>query len=174
MYSGSLVRLRAPEQADVPAFHRWFNDRGVTATFGGRYPVTMAMERDWVAANGASSFATGAHFAVETLAGELVGSCGLFKADPEDRTAELGLIIGEQERWGRGYGTEAVRLICRFGFEEMNLHRIGLLVFAHHAPARRVYEKAGFVVEAVAREAHWDEGRWFDDVHMGLLAGELR
>jgi RimJ/RimL family protein N-acetyltransferase len=174
MLTGSLVRLRAPEPADLAAFHRWFNDRRVTATLGARYPMTVAGQREWLAAREASSFAAGAHFAIETLAGDLVGSCGLFGVHPEDRRGEVGLIIGEPAEWGRGYGTDALRLLCRFGFEEMGLHRIELLVFADHAPARRVYERLGFVVEAVARENHWADGRWLDDVHMALLAGELR
>jgi RimJ/RimL family protein N-acetyltransferase len=105
----------------------------------------------------------------------LLGVCGLYKtALPENRSAEMFVQLGNKEQWGRGYGTDTVRTLCRFGFEEMSLHRIELLVFAHHTPARRVYEKLGFVQEAVAREAHWGDGRWYDDVHMSLLEGELR
>lgn len=174
MYSGSLVRLRAPEPEDAESFHAWFNDRDVTRGLGVRYPLSMAVERDWVERSAAPSYA-GCHFAVETLDGVLLGTCGLYGTDPpEDRCAELGITIGNKAYWGRGYGTDVVRTLCRFGFEEMGLHRIELLVFAHHAAARRVYEKAGFVVEAIAREAHWDDGEWWDDVHMALLAGSSR
>ena len=116
-----------------------------------------------------------AHFAIETLDGVLLGTGGLYNtAAPENRSAELGVTIGNKAMWGRGYGTDAVRTLCRFGFDEMNLHRIELIVFAHHAPARHVYEKVGFRVEAVARSAHWGDGRWYDDVHMAMLEGELR
>jgi RimJ/RimL family protein N-acetyltransferase len=174
VYPGSLVRLRAPESSDVDAFYDWFNDREVTAGLGSRYPFSMATERDWVERNGVASYAN-AHFAVETLDGELLGSCGLFHtALPENRSAELGITIGNKAYWGRGYGTDTVRTLCRFGFDEMNLHRIELLVFAHHVAARRTYEKCGFAVEAVAREAHWGDGRWYDDVHMAVFADGLR
>ncbi|HEU0132219.1 MAG TPA: GNAT family protein [Mycobacteriales bacterium] len=174
MYAGSLVRLRAPEARDVDDFHAWFNDPEVTATLGARYPVTLRAEREWVEQHGVVSYGS-AHFSIETLDGVLLGSCSLAStAVPENRGAELGITIGNKAYWGRGYGTDAVRTLCRFGFEEMNLHRIELLVFAHHAAARRVYEKVGFAVEAVAREAHWGEGRWYDDVHMALLEGGLR
>ncbi|MDQ1712405.1 MAG: hypothetical protein QOE45_1855 [Frankiaceae bacterium] len=174
MYPGSLVRLRAPEAADADAFYEWFNDAEVTAGLGVRYPLSLATEREWVERNGVASYGS-AHFAVETLDGVLLGSCGLFNtAVPENRSAELGITIGNKAYWGRGYGTDTVRTLCRFGFEEMNLHRIELLVFAHHARARRAYEKAGFVVEAVAREAHWGDGRWYDDVYMALFADGAR
>lgn len=174
MYSGSLVRLRAVEPRDAEAFYEWHNDPQVTSTLGVRYPVTRAAEREWFEQAGLPSYA-GCYLAVETFDGVLLGTCGLYEtALPENRTAELGIQLGNKSYWGRGYGTDAVRTTCRFGFEEMNLHRIELIVFAHHAAALRVYEKVGFTVEAVAREAHWGDGRWYDDVHMALLEGELR
>ncbi|HEV2890130.1 MAG TPA: GNAT family protein [Frankiaceae bacterium] len=175
MYAGSLVRLRAPEPRDAEDFHRWFNDPDVTGTLGVRYPLSMSVEREWVERSGVGSY-TNCHFAIETLAdGVLLGSCGLFEtALPENRCAVLGVTLGNKEYWGRGYGTDTVRTLCRFGFGEMNLHRIELLVFAHNAAARRVYAKVGFVEEAVARQAHWGDGEWWDDVHMALLEGELR
>jgi RimJ/RimL family protein N-acetyltransferase len=173
MYSGSLVRLRAHEAGDAEALYEWFNDREVVATLGARYPVTRQVERDWVEQRGLVTYATAA-FAVETLdGGVFIGNAGLFRTEPENRCAELGITLGDKAYWGRGYGTDVVRTLCRFGFEELGLHRIELLVFAHNAAARRVYAKCGFVEEAVARKAHWGHGRWYDDVHMGLLDGEL-
>lgn len=174
MYQGTLVRLRAPEPRDAEPFYAWFNDTEATAGLGLRYPVTLQAERDWVERGAVPSYA-GAHFAVETHEGRLLGTCGLYDTNwPENRSAELGVALVDKTQWGKGYGTDTVRTLCRFGFEEMNLHRIELLVFAQHTAARAVYRKVGFVEEAVARQAHWGDGRWYDDVHMGLLEGELR
>lgn len=174
MYSGSLVRLRAVEPRDVEDFHRWFNDPDVTGTLGVRYPMSVGAEREWVEHAGVPSYAN-CHFAVETLDGVLLGSCGLFEtAQPENRCAQLGITLGNKAYWNRGYGTDTMRMLCGFGFGEMGLHRIELMVFAHHAAARRVYEKVGFAEEAYAREAHWGDGAWWDVVHMALLEGELR
>lgn len=174
MYSGSLVRLRALESGDAEAIHRWVNDPDVTRMLGIRYPISLQTERDWIEKAGVLAY-DNVKFAVETHDGELLGWCGLFGTEsPENRCAELGITLGNKAYWGRGYGTDTVRTLCRFGFDEMGLHRIELLVFAHHAPARRLYEKVGFVEEAVARGAHWGDGEWYDDVHMSLLEGELR
>lgn len=174
MYSGSLVRLRALEPGDVADLHRWANDPEVTRTLGIRYPLSLATEREWVEKAGMPSYGH-IRLAVETHDGVLLGNCGFFGTEaPENRCAELGINLGNKAYWGRGYGTDTVRTLCRFGFGELNLHRIELLVFAHHAPARHVYEKVGFVVEGVARKAHWGDGEWYDDVHMSLLEGELR
>ena len=175
MYYGTLVRLRAPEPGDVEALYAWFNDAEATVGLGLRYPVPRRAEREWVERNAVSSYAGGAHFAVEAHDGTLLGTVGLFDtAHPENRCAQLGVALVDRTKWHQGYGTDAVRTVCRFGFEEMNLHRIELLVFADHTYARRAYERVGFVVEGVARRAHWDHGRYQDDVLMALLEGELR
>lgn len=173
MVTGTLVRLRAPEPRDAESFYRWFNDPAAIAGLGLRYPVPRKVERDWVTAQATPSYAA-TRFAVETLDGTLLGSCGLFDGSAENRSAELGVAVVDRAQQGKGYGTDTVRTLCRFGFEQMGLHRIELLVFAQHETARAVYEKVGFVTEGVARQAHWGDGRWYDDVHMSLLEGELR
>lgn len=171
MYEGALVRLRAPEPGDADRLYEWFNDAGATRGLGLRYPMTRQSQRDWVAAHADPSYAS-ALFAVETREGRLLGISGLMDTGlPENRCAQLGIDLVDRTQWNKGYGTDTVRTLCRFGFEEMGLHRIELRVFAFHAAARRVYEKAGFDVEAVARSAYWDDGAWHDDVFMALLEG---
>lgn len=173
MVEGTLVRLRAPRPADADAFYEWFNDPEATKGLGMRYPVTRQAERDWVTSSAEPS-EEHARFAVETLDGRLLGTCGLFDISAENRSAELGVALTDKTQWGNGYGTDTVRTLCRHGFGTLNLHRIELLVFAFHERAIRTYERVGFVREAVAREAHWGDGRWYDDVYMSLLEGELR
>jgi RimJ/RimL family protein N-acetyltransferase len=172
-FEGKLIRLRAWEPEDEPAIFRWINDPEVTEYLHARYPFSHAQERDWLVRTGTPGYGQ-ASFAVETLAGSrLIGSCGLHASSPENRSAVLGIMIGEKDCWDGGYGTDVMRTLCRFGFEQMNLHRIELDVFAPHARARHVYEKIGFKVEGVRREAHYQSGRYFDFVTMGLLEGEL-
>lgn len=173
MYLGSLVRLRAPEPGDVTWLYERFNDADAVRGLGLRYPVSRAAEAEWVEQRGVTSYAS-AHFVVETHDGQPLGTCGLFDtAYPENRSAQLGIAIVDRSQWGKGYGTDTMRTLCRFGFAEMNLHRIELWVFADHARAIHVYEKVGFVREGVARRRHWNDG-WHDDVLMSLLEGELR
>ena len=73
---------------------------------------------------------------------------------------------------GRGLGTEAVRMIVGYGFEQLALHRIALEVYSFNPRARHVYEKVGFVAEGVLRDAlHWDD-QWIDATVMSILAPE--
>lgn len=169
---GDLVRLRAKEPEDEPLFHQWVNDPEVTRHLVVRYPMSHAQERDYTATPVTYQNAT---FAVVRRHDDtLIGNVTLRRTSPENRSAELGLMIGAKECWGQGYGTDAVRTVCRFGFGMMNLHRIELEVFAGNDRARRIYDRLGFREEAVRREAHFAFGRYTDAVIMGLLEGELQ
>jgi len=92
---------------------------------------------------------------------------------PENRCGVLGITIGDRRYWDRGYGTDAMRVICRFGFDTMNLHRIELDVYGRNERARKVYARVGFVEEGRKREAVYKNGRYDDIVVMGLLRSEL-
>jgi RimJ/RimL family protein N-acetyltransferase len=82
------------------------------------------------------------------------------------------ITIGEKEVWGRGYGTEATRLMLDHAFGGLGLHRVALTVFEFNERAIRAYLRCGFVVEGRARESIWRDGRWWDEVGMSILATE--
>jgi RimJ/RimL family protein N-acetyltransferase len=83
------------------------------------------------------------------------------------------VYIGEQDYWGGGYGTDTMKVICRYGFEMMRLHGISLWVVPENTAARHVYEKVGFVEEGRKRESFRRDGKWHDTILMSLLEGEL-
>ncbi|MFI6404447.1 GNAT family N-acetyltransferase [Streptomyces sp. NPDC050548] len=103
--------------------------------------------------------------------GELLGEVVLHEWDTTARSCTFRTLIGPRGR-GRGIGTEATRLIVGYAFEQLGLHRIQLEVYGHNHRARRVYEKVGFVVEGVRREARLRDGEWADDVLMAILDHE--
>ncbi len=82
------------------------------------------------------------------------------------------ITIGEHDAWGRGLGTEATELMVGHAFERLVLHRVGLTVFSYNMRAIRAYEKVGFRIEGRLRDAIQREGRYFDEVQMGILADE--
>lgn len=109
--------------------------------------------------------------------GELVGEVVLYDWDPSARSCTFRTLVGPRGR-GRGLGSEATRLIVGHAFERVGLHRVELEVYADNPRARRVYEKAGFMVEGIRREAALRNGEWVDDVLMAVLdhewAGHVR
>jgi RimJ/RimL family protein N-acetyltransferase len=172
-FEGKLVRLKAREPEEEPDAYRWFNDPDVTEFLTMRYPQSHRQEREFLDRMSAPSYQE-CEFAIETFDGKYIGGCGLSGGRPENREATLGIAIGDKTYWGGGYGTDAMRVLCRFGFDMMNLHRIQLDVFSENLRAIHVYKKVGFQVEGTRREAFFQYGRYLDIVVMGLLEGELR
>ncbi len=170
MYQGDKVRLRAFEQSDLEANHAFVNDYGTLRGMmsGIPFPASMEDERQWLSQQ--SSYTRGEYqFAVENLAGELVGRCGAIRVDWKNRVAELAIMIGAPYR-GRGYGREAMALLCDFCFREMNLHRLKVSVFAFNEAALRCYAANGFEREGVLREEIWRDGAYRDVILLGRLA----
>jgi RimJ/RimL family protein N-acetyltransferase len=76
--------------------------------------------------------------------------------------------------WNRGMGTEAMELLTRYAFQELNLHRLQLTVFEYNERAQAVYLKVGFSIEGRMREWIQRDGKRYDMLQMGLLASEWR
>jgi len=167
---GDSVRLRAVEDADVEWGNAHFWNPNVTRFLVAVWPESSAGTRAFLEGQRASE--TSVLFLIETLEGDPVGACSLDAITPRARTAELGIWIAE-ERWSEGLGTDAVRTLCRFGFREMNLSRIGLHVYDFNARGLQAYEKVGFRQEGRLRGDQFVDGHHVDAVVMGLLAGEL-
>jgi RimJ/RimL family protein N-acetyltransferase len=169
-FEGRLIRLRAVEEKDLPLIHDLFNDPRVQRTLAITWLQPHAGTREWW--EGARKNPDIAPFVIDTLAGETVGGCSLEDIHAASRSAVLGIWIGAPH-WDKGYGTDAVRTLCRFGFAEMNLQRIGLAVYEVNPRGLRVYEKVGFREEGRRRRAMFLDGRYVDVVMMGLLAEEF-
>jgi RimJ/RimL family protein N-acetyltransferase len=84
----------------------------------------------------------------------------------------IGIGLGETDCWGQGYGTDAMRVMLRYAFTELNLHRVTLNVFGYNERAIRSYEKTGFQVEGCERGALNRDGRRWDIIYMGILKAD--
>jgi RimJ/RimL family protein N-acetyltransferase len=85
----------------------------------------------------------------------------------------LGIFIGQKEYWGKGYGEEACRLICRYGFDHLNLENIILRVYAYNEKAIACYKKVGFREIGKRRSAKKILRKRHDVLFMDLLPGDL-
>jgi RimJ/RimL family protein N-acetyltransferase len=171
---GERVRLRAIEREDVPRFVRWFNDPEVRQFLTMYRPLSRAEEERWV--ESLASRREDVVLAIEVRAGDQwvhIGNVGLHRIDWKNRTATLGIVIGEREYWGKGYGTEAVRTMLRYAFEELGLNRVELETYSFNPRAIRCYEKAGFKREGVRRQALYRNGKFHDVILMGILRDEF-
>lgn len=175
MIYGERVRLRAIEREDVPRFLRWFNDPEVRQYLTMYRPLSRAEEERWV--ESLASRREDIVLAIEVRAGDQwvhIGNVGLHRIDWKNRTATLGIVIGEREFWGKGYGTEAVRTMLRYAFGELGLNRVELETYSFNPRAIRCYEKAGFRREGIRRQALYRNGKFHDVILMGILRDEFK
>lgn len=174
MYEGKLVRLRRVDPGkDLDDRYRWMNDPAVANTLGMR-PGRLSREeiRSYLESAAASSEAF-VEWAIEDLhRGTHIGGCTIRSFNHVARSAELAILIGEAEYRGKGYGTDAVRLLLHIGFDQFNLNRIWLTVNAHNAAGLRAYEKAGLVREGRLRQYGFINGSYYDAVIMAILRAD--
>lgn len=103
---------------------------------------------------------------------ELIGNIALENIDYKNGSAELGIFIGEESNLGKGYGTEAIKLLTTYGFKELRLHSIYLRVYDLNGRAQRAYEKCGFKECGRLHEALFRNGEYHDIIHMELINKE--
>ena len=174
MIRGHRIYLRSIERDDLARCHAWMNDEELRSTLAQRYPMSLPREADWIERVTRGQDPSEMTFAICLADGDRhIGNCGLMAIDRDNRTATLGILIGEKDCRGKGYGTEAVRTLCRFAFEEMDLRKIRLDTHEDNEAALRAYGKVGFRREGVLRQEFYRKGRALDVVRMGLLRDEL-
>lgn len=170
---GESVKLRAMGVADAEALWRWNHDADVMRWMDAGYAETMSQVAAWLGERAVNAYAD-VLFGVEEPGGTLIGLVRLHGAEPEIGIAELDIYLGEKDFWGKGYATDAVRTVCRYGFEKMRLRKITLTVVVENHAADHLYRKVGFVEEGRLRQTFRRDGEWIDKFMMGLLASELR
>ena len=173
MLEGATVRLRAIEAKDLERIHAWMNDPEVRRYVALRYPAPRESEERWRNERGANNFAEGVRLAIETKDGVHIGNLDLRDLRPEDRAAQLGIMIGEKPYWNNGYGTDAIVTLLRFAFHEMNLNRVSLHAFEFNDRGLACYRKCGFREEGRLREHYFAEGRYWDSLVMAILRDEF-
>jgi RimJ/RimL family protein N-acetyltransferase len=112
-------------------------------------------------------------FSIRTLDGDnLIGFVAFDNINWIDRDSFIAIGIGKPDYWGKGYGSDAMRIMLRYGFNELNLHRVSLTVYAYNLRGIRSYEKCGFKHEGCIRDFVLRDGLRSDMLHMGILRRE--
>ena len=102
----------------------------------------------------------------------LIGVCGYKEVQWYANNTMLWMGIGDADQRGKGYGSDALRVMVRYAFLEMNMNRVGLQVAAFNEPARRSYEKCGFQLEGTLRQYMYRDGQYWDMHLMSILRAE--
>jgi RimJ/RimL family protein N-acetyltransferase len=173
---GELVQLSALDAEELSkAFARWGRDSEFKRLLDSNaiHLNSQKVSQKWLEKEIEEQKSNQHWFSIRTLDGDkLLGDIDLFVHNWSGRDAFVGLGIGERDFWGKGYGTDVMRVILRYAFTEVNLHRVTLTVFEYNPRAIRSYEKAGFRHEGRLRGLLNREGRRWDELFMGILREE--
>jgi RimJ/RimL family protein N-acetyltransferase len=176
LFRGELVRLTAedPEIA-AKSYSRWSRDSEYLRLLDTEEAQVWSPKKftQWFEKDLEEEPTDAFFFNVRTLEDErLIGFVGLLGIQWIHGDAWVGIGIGERDDWGKGYGTDAMGLILRFAFTELNLQRVTLGVFSYNQRAIRSYEKAGFTEEGHDRESLHRDGQRAGAIYMGVLRSE--
>jgi len=176
LFRGELVRFTLEEpEAAAKAEIRWQHDTELHRLLDSN-PARFNSEKkikEWIEQQGDKGFPPDRYyFTVRTLAEDRhIGFLGLWM-DLIHREAWVGIGIGEREFWGRGYGTDMMKLCQRYVFDELGMERLSLGLHEYNPRALRSYEKCGFRLEGRTRRELLREGKRYDSLWMGILREE--
>ncbi|SJZ94806.1 Protein N-acetyltransferase, RimJ/RimL family [Pilibacter termitis] len=155
---------------DAELFTSWLNDLEIVENLG--FPnlmITVESERTML-----EELAKEHNYAIiDQKTNQCIGNCGFKYVDLLNKTAEVGIFIGNRDFWNRGYGQEALKLLIDYGFQSLNLHSVYLKVFSYNTRAIRCYEKIGFKEIGRRRESLLRGEVWHDIILMDILVGEV-
>lgn len=169
-FCGKLVRLEiADPDRDVKPYIEWCHDSEYLRLMGSEPARFFSpdFEKSWM-----EKFLENQNilFSIITLEDNLViGNIDISDFANGYDDGWVGIGIGDRNYWGRGYGTDAMRIMLCYCFAELNLHRISLNAFEYNERAVQCYINLGFQIEGRERMALSRDGRRWDLIYMGLL-----
>ncbi len=158
---------------DADHWVEWFNDLEVTIPLGDEAYTPTSLEGEQEAIREILEDNSHVFTIVDSQTDQAIGRCMFFRVDAVNRTAMLGIVIGEKGYWDQGYGQEAVSLLLDYGFNLLNLDSVMLGTFSFNKRAIRCYEKLGFKLIGRRRDARIIAGQKYDLVLMDILAKEF-
>ena len=170
---GERIYLSPRNTDDAEIFTNWMNDFEVT-DYTGRSATIMTLdaEKKYLESKN-MDLRTTAFAIVDLKTDKMVGTLSLEEIDYTNRTAVLGIFIGDSDYRSNGYGTEAIRLLLDFAFNYMNLNLIKLSVLACNERAIKCYKKCGFKEAGKWRKSKFVNGKYYDTILMDILAEEF-
>ncbi len=170
---GKCVNLRKVTKADAQSIYEYARDREISRYTFIPHPYKREDALHFIKfTHQQMKKGKEYHLGVELKAtDQIIGMIGIMQISRKHRRAEVGYWLGKSY-WGKGYAAEALRLMLRFGFEQLKLIRITAGVMHPNLTSARMLEKAGFTFEGRLRKNFMQHGRWLDELRYGILKEE--
>lgn len=172
---GERIYLRQIEMEDCTiSYVNWLNDVEVTQYLETKWIVQdLETVRNFVDAQRENEHSV--LFAIISKESELhIGNIKIGPINVHHKHADISYFIGNKAYWNKGIATEAIRLICKFGFEELGLNKVEAGTYETAVASWRALEKNGFVREGIFREQVYLDGRYIAVFRYGLLKNEWK
>ncbi|WP_123040581.1 GNAT family N-acetyltransferase [Cohnella candidum] len=171
---GSKIMLREYRIDDLEPMRRWVNDADIVCHLSDifLYPHPLQASEQFLEEMLEGTSDSRGFVIADPETEAYIGQVNLDRIDWKNRVGSIGIVIGSPENLGKGYGTEALQMLVRFAFLELNLNRLELEVYDFNERACRSYRSCGFREEGRLREKQFKNGRYVDVIVMGLLRSE--
>ena len=170
---GDKVYLSPMSAEDAETYCRWLNDPLVSGNIAAAARVdSFTAEKEYI--ENAQKNKSHLYAIVLKDTDTLIGNIGIEEIDNTSRTATIGMFIGDEGNRGKGFGSEALRLACRYAFDRLNMHSLHLWVFSFNERAMNMYKKVGFKEVGRMRESYYLDGKYHDSILMDILRDELQ
>ena len=168
---GDKVYLSPMNIDDYLKYTEWLNDYDISKGINNYTNiVSINSEKEWLDKAGNDKYT----FAIVCMDNnELIGNISLMNVNGIDKTAELGIMIGNKEYHSCGYGSEAIIILLNYAFKHVNLNNIMLKVYSFNTGAIKAYEKCGFKTFGVWKNSHYFEGEYVDEIFMNILKDDF-
>lgn len=173
---GERIMLREYKSEDLESIRKWCNNPNITKNLSDifLYPHSLQQSENFLnmMIKGENPHSKG--FVIAKKEDEdYIGQIDILNIDWKNRTCLLGIVIGDSHNQGKGYGTEAIKLLQKFVFEELNLNKLELEVHDFNLQALNCYKNCGFIEEGRKREKFYSNGKYSDQIFMGILKSEF-
>ena len=170
MLKGKYVGLRAIEESDLSQLLLWRNQPNYRRFFREYRELSQNDQRNWFDSKVLNDKSTEMFSIVDVNTGELLGACGLCYIDWINRNADFSIYIGKDDLYiDEKYAIEAAQIMMKYGFEELNLHKLWSEIYSFDEAKKVMFDRLGFKLEGVHKEKHWTEGKWCDSLFYGYL-----
>lgn len=174
MLKGKYVGLRAIEESDLSQLLLWRNQPNYRRFFREYRELSQTNHRNWFDSKVLNDKSTEMFSIVDVNTGELLGACGLCYIDWINRNADFSIYIGKDDLYiDERYAIEAAQIMMKYGFEELNLHRLWSEIYSFDEAKKVMFDRLGFKLEGVHKETHWTEGKWCDSLFYGYVMHDL-
>lgn len=169
---GKKITLRAIESEDLACLHKWANDPDINYMLGGwHFPSSKQDQDKWF--NSLSVSGVNQRFAIDTPDLGLIGTANLVDINWKDKNAFHGMLLGDKETQGKGYGIDTIMAINRYAFEELGFMRLDSTIISNNAPSLGAYtKKCGWKIEGTRRNYYFRKNQWFDQIVVGITRND--